>query len=110
MSTKYKKSKDVPTSVLAKRLDELSDAIVERMKGRNSKFESEFTCRIPCELDRDPDMVLGEAATRLKNNNELLKLIHDDLKMRSKDGVVNISDFIWQRLVDQLGDNNDTNN
>lgn len=31
--------------------------------------------------------------------DDLLKLIHDDLKMRAdENGVINISDFIWQRL------------
>lgn len=37
-----------------------------------------------------------------KDDSELLQLIHDDLKMRSRKGVVDISDFIWQRLKQRL--------
>lgn len=66
MSRKYKKSEDVPNSELAKRLDELSDAVVARMNRNESLFDREFTCRIPCELDRDADVVLAEAARRLR--------------------------------------------
>lgn len=34
---------------------------------------------------------------------DLLKLIHDDLKMRAnKDGVVDISNFIWEKLEEWL--------
>lgn len=33
---------------------------------------------------------------------KLLKLIYDDLKMRSVDGVVDISNFIWERLEERL--------
>jgi hypothetical protein len=65
MSTKYQHSTEVPTEVLAKRLDELSDAVVARMNRDNATFEREFTCRIPAELDRDADLVLSEAASRL---------------------------------------------
>ncbi len=75
MSTKYRNSEDVPTEVLVKRLHELSDAIVQRMRGNKHPFESEFTCRIPCELDRDPDMVLCTAATRLNSQaDEITRL------------------------------------
>ena len=42
------------------------------------------------------------------NKNELLDLlllIHDDLKMRAdEDGVVNISNFIWEMLKEALGE------
>jgi hypothetical protein len=62
MSTKYQNSKDVPTSVLVARLEELSDAIAG---GRESQAR-EFTMRIPAECDRDADLVLAEAARRLK--------------------------------------------
>jgi hypothetical protein len=65
MSTKYQHSKEVPTEVLIKRLEELSDAVVARMNRDNDKFEREFTCRIPAELDRDADLVLSEASKRL---------------------------------------------
>jgi hypothetical protein len=65
MSTKYKHGDVVPTEVLAKRLDELSDAVVSRMNRDNATFEREFTCRIPAELDRDADLVLSESSKRL---------------------------------------------
>ena len=62
MSSKYKNSRDVPTAVLVKRLNELSDAIA----GGNKSFYNEFTMRIPAECDRDADLVLAEAANRLE--------------------------------------------
>lgn len=65
MSNTYKHGDIVPTEVLADRLNEFKNAVVQRMRGNPSLFESEFTCRIPAELDRDPDLVLGEAARRL---------------------------------------------
>lgn len=66
MSSEYRKSEDVPNSVLADRLDELSDAVVARMNRDPQKFEREFTVRIPAECDRDADIVLAEAAKRLR--------------------------------------------
>ena len=59
MSTKYEDPKLVPTSVLIERLKELADAIA---KGNRD----ELTMRIPAEVDRDADIVLMEAAKRLK--------------------------------------------
>lgn len=61
MSTQYQRSEDVPTSVLADRLDELSDAVTKGASGMH-----EFFMRIPAELDRDADLVLAEAAKRLR--------------------------------------------
>lgn len=66
MSRNYKQLSDIPNDVLAKRLHELSDAVVARMNGRKNIFEDEFTCRIPAELDRDADLVLMESAKRLE--------------------------------------------
>jgi hypothetical protein len=66
MSTRYKHRDRIPTEVLANRLDELADAVVARMKGDPSPMDREFTCRIPAELDRDPDLVLSQAADRLR--------------------------------------------
>lgn len=44
------------------------------------------------------------AADRLEGSEKLLKLIHDDLKMRAdEDDVVNISDFIWQQIKEHTG-------
>ena len=37
-------------------------------------------------------------------DGELLELIHKDLKMRAVDGVVDISDFIWMKLVKRIGE------
>lgn len=67
MSRDYKNSADVPNEILAKRLKELSDAAVARMKGDHAPFKREFNCRIPAEVDRDIDVVLWEAAKRLRN-------------------------------------------
>ena len=61
MSTKYKSSKDVPTDALISRLNELSDAIT----GGRDSLHREFTMRIPAECNRDADLVIGEAASRL---------------------------------------------
>ena len=63
MSTKYQNSKDVPMEVLIARLDELADAVAG---GRESQSR-EFTMRIPAECDRDADLVIAEAARRLKS-------------------------------------------
>lgn len=62
MSRKYGLGDRVPNEVLAKRLDELSDAITHR----GEDWEREFTMRVPAELDRDADLVMAEAAKRLR--------------------------------------------
>lgn len=61
MSRKYEKESEVPTTVICQRLIELSEAITEGKKG----IEREFTMRVPSELDRDPDLVMSIAASRL---------------------------------------------
>lgn len=61
MSNKYKSSWDVPTEVLCKRLDQLSQAVTKGEKG-----QSEFYMRIPAEVDHDADIVIAEASRRLK--------------------------------------------
>lgn len=61
MSTMYKRGDQVPTEVLAKRLDELADAVGKKGEERDRAL----TRRIPAELDRDADLVLSEASTRL---------------------------------------------
>ena len=66
MSRKYNSNSEVPTEVLINRLKELSNAITE---GRSAQ-EREFTMRIPVECDRDADIVLAEAAKRLKNRSK----------------------------------------
>jgi len=72
MSTKYKTSRDVPLNVIIARLNELSDAVA----GGRGPQEREFTMRIPAECDRDADLVIGEAASRLAKlhaENETLR-------------------------------------
>lgn len=81
MITKYQHSSHVPTEVLAKRLDELSDAVVARMKHDNARFEREFTCRIPVELDRDADVVLSEAALRLSEQDKRIAELEEENKV-----------------------------
>ncbi len=62
MSERYRDRKDIPNSVLADRLDALSDAVT---KGREA-VAREFTMRVPAENDRDADLVLSEAADRIR--------------------------------------------
>lgn len=59
MSIRYNKPEDVPATVLADRLHEISWAIAE-------KRQDELTMRIPAEVDRDADIVVNEAARRLR--------------------------------------------
>ena len=72
MSTKYQRATDVPTEAIIKRLEELSDAII----GGKETTSQEFTMRIPAELDRDPDLVLSIAATRLKKLDRIESVIN----------------------------------
>jgi len=62
MSRKYDIGDRIPNEVLASRLDELSDALTKR----GEDWQREFTMRIPAELDRDADLVMAEAAKRLR--------------------------------------------
>ena len=61
MSRKYKDSKDVPTTVLCARLDELWKAVT----GGRDSIAREFYMRIPAEVDNDADIVICEASQRL---------------------------------------------
>jgi predicted DNA-binding protein len=63
MSRKYKTGEHVPSHILAKRLDELADAVT---KGK-AAIDREFVMRIPAELDHDPDLVLSQAAKRIRD-------------------------------------------
>jgi len=60
-SVKYRKSEDVPTSEICKRLDQLSDAVT---KGHAS-INREFYMSIPARLENDADFVLSIASDRL---------------------------------------------
>ena len=62
MSNRYKDEDEVPTEVICKRLDELSNAVT---KGRDA-VAREFVMRVPAELDHDADLVLSTAAKRLR--------------------------------------------
>lgn len=62
MSTKYKKSSEVPMEVICDRLDALAHAVTE---GPDS-IRREFVMRVPAELDFDADLVLSSAARRLR--------------------------------------------
>jgi len=61
MSTKYKSGHEVPSAVIAARLNELSSAITN---GKAS-LANEFTMRRPAECDHDADIVLSAAAQRI---------------------------------------------
>lgn len=62
MSRNYRRAEDVPNEVLIARLEALSDAITNGDAG----ISREFDMRIPAEVDHDADIVLAEAARRLR--------------------------------------------
>ena len=62
MTNKYKHGDIVPSNVLADRLDELASIITKKP----DDFRSEFSMRVPAEFDRDADLVMSEAARRLR--------------------------------------------
>lgn len=59
MSTIYKRCEDVPTAILAARLKDLAEVCTR------GGLPSEFSMRVPAELDRDADLVMSGAAQRL---------------------------------------------
>ena len=61
MSTKYRDSKDIPSTLICQRLNELAHAVT---KGKDA-INREFSMSVPAELDRDADLVLSEAARRI---------------------------------------------
>ena len=61
MSTKYKFSDEIPSSILVERLKVLSDACTKD----RSVLLREFTMSIPAECDRDADLVLSSSAKRI---------------------------------------------
>ena len=87
MNRKYKLSSDVPTDKLCDRLEELSDAVTRGKDG-----DHEFTMSIPPQLDRDADLVLQEAASRLREFDELKETVR--LQSSEIDALL--------RLVDRL--------
>ncbi|KAE8546117.1 hypothetical protein [Marinobacter nauticus] len=84
MSTKYRSSKDVPLDVIVSRLKELSDAVT----GGSKSVAREFDMRVPAECDRDADLVIDEAASRLAKlqaENEVLKEKFNQVKKFADD-------------------------
>jgi hypothetical protein len=75
MSEKYNARSEVPTDIICDRIEELSDAIT---KGREA-VSREFTMRIPAEVDLDADLVLSDAAARLRRAMWLMGQLYDDL-------------------------------
>jgi hypothetical protein len=71
MSTKYKHGDRVPSEILAARLDELSMAVTQ---GRDA-IAREFTMRVQAELDRDADLVLCQAARRIRELESLAQSV-----------------------------------
>ena len=61
MSRKYNSPKEVPIDIILDRVDELADACTSRVA-----FDGQFTMRIPAEVDRDADLVLGEVVRRCR--------------------------------------------
>lgn len=61
MSTKYNIWGDIPSGVLCKRLEELSDAITKK------EVPCEFFTSAPAQCDRDADLILSAASKRIKD-------------------------------------------
>jgi len=84
MSNKFKYDDRVPDEDLSNRLDkelanrleELSNAVTQ---GRDS-INREFTMRVPAEMDRDAELVLNEAAARIRFYAAELKKQHSQFK------------------------------
>lgn len=65
MSNQFESSRDVPTAMLCDRLDQLADAVTKGAQGH-----SELSMRVPAEVDRDADLVIAEAARRLREREQ----------------------------------------
>ncbi len=68
MSTKYKESADVPTEVLADRLNDL----VKIICGPEKDLSRHFSMRVPAELDYCADLVISESGQRLLRLESML--------------------------------------
>lgn len=90
MSTKYQSSKDVPTSVLLDRAEQLADAVT---KGESGSYE--FTMRISAECDRDADLVLCELVKRFKRvNQEQTELLNQFAAYLNKRCDINVANMV----------------
>lgn len=64
----------------------------------NLMIERKNTMSIPAN-EEDADLVLATGIKEHKEMKELLCLVTNDLKMRAdKEGAINISNFIWEKL------------
>lgn len=94
MSTEYKDTESVPNNVISERLDKISDAI----SAGGEHLLRETTMRVPAECDRDADLVLAEAAKRLKDQRlssdpltALAAVMREhDLGIYAGDAIINI--------------------
>lgn len=77
MSIQYKRSEDVPTETLANRLDDLADCV----STSRHRMDNEFTMRVPAEHDRDADLVMSEAARRLRDANNTITALRAEVEM-----------------------------
>ncbi len=91
MSTYYRSFDQVPNSVIADRLNQLSEA--SKSVARHS---NEFTMRIPAEVDRDADIVLAGTAIRL------LALEAENAALKAENEALKVSSDLLQRRVAQL--------
>jgi hypothetical protein len=93
MSTDYKRSEDVPTTLLTSRLRYLAEAITKS----DLYFSNAFNMHVPAEFDRDADLVLAEAARRLirleGNLDYLMKRLGLEYR-KNADGSVDIVDTL----------------
>lgn len=94
MSTQYQSGKDVPTEVLAARLNELAHVVAQN----RDRIGDEFTMRIPAECDRDADLVMSEAARRLSAAPDV----------QGEPVEIDYPDFHWQGMGCGLEDRNIT--
>jgi len=65
MSTQYKHGNEIPLDALCNRLNEIAHIVTKGKAG-------ELTMRVPAEVDYDADLVLSEAARRLRQMDRLL--------------------------------------
>ncbi|WP_412535946.1 hypothetical protein [Marinobacter sp. MIT932201] len=92
MSTEFKSTRAVPLEKIITRLKGLSEAIT---KGGDYQ-DREFTMRIPAECDRDADLVIAEAATRLQQlqaANRDLQAWFDDARAEAEKAQERIKDL-----------------
>ena len=76
MSNKYKIGIEVPSGILAARLEKLSDAVT---KGRKS-IDREFYMSVPAQVDNDADLVISEAARRIHHLESQLETLRKENK------------------------------